>query len=180
LDFSLKVMKREHWAGIVFGGSALLLSLLISLATGNNVLYSLGQAIVFGLVFACVGYSAALVVKKFVPEFYNMGAQGETAPVETSEKVEIVASAPLTGDFSSPVTSAEPVNEFLHTADELPETETHQKAFEPLADHVKNFDSGDLDVKSGKLGKHVLESKAMKFEPKIMAEAIRTLMSKDQ
>jgi hypothetical protein len=73
----------------------------------------------------------------------------------------------------------EPKAEPLPTDDELPLAD-RQAAFEPLADHVKNVDSSDFDAKKGKLGKHVLESKSMKFEPKIMAQAIRTLMSKDQ
>jgi len=173
-------MKREYWAGIVFGGSALLLSLLISLATGNNLLYSLGQDFIFGLVFACVGFVAALVVKKFIPEFYDMGAPSDSVPIESSDNVEIVDGVPSTGNFSAPVSAAEPVREFSQSDDSIPPAEAGKVAFEPLADHVKNYDSGDLDTPRGKLGKHVLENKAMKFEPKIMAEAIRTMMSKDQ
>jgi hypothetical protein len=173
-------MKREYGAGLLFGGVALILSLFISIAAGNNLLYSFGQAFIFGIVFVCVGVCAVLIIKKFVPEFYNMGATGESAPVETSDNVEIVDNAPSAGGFSSPVSSAEPVKESSPSDDGMPEPEIHQSAFEPLADHVKNYGSGDLDKKSGKLGKHVLQNKVMTFEPKIMAEAIRTLMSKDQ
>ena len=45
-------------------------------------------------------------------------------------------------------------------------------------------DSGGLDdtsdLSEGKFGKHILEDDAMQYEPKLMAQAVRTMMAQDE
>ena len=52
---------------------------------------------------------------------------------------------------------------------------------EGLAHYSTAAGGTSVNTKSGKLGKHILEKEKMaKYEPKIMAQAVRTMMSKDR
>jgi hypothetical protein len=138
------------------------------------VAYSIGRAILFALVFAVIGIGSVVVLKRYIPELFASGDLD--APVETSDNVEIVgdgqaSAAPNATDSGSESFSAE-VN--------LPEADQKTSQFEPLSQHLKNVPGDSLDAKKGKLGRHVLHEKSVKYEPKIAAEAIRTMMSKDQ
>jgi hypothetical protein len=52
---------------------------------------------------------------------------------------------------------------------------------EGLAHYSTASGATTVNTRSGKLGKHIMEKEKMaKYEPKIMAQAVRTMMSKDR
>jgi hypothetical protein len=188
---SLGSLKIEYKTGAVMGMTALVLSLIIGLIVGNEFLYSLGRAFFFGVLFASLGFGVVLVVRKFVPDLFVsvVGEGDQIRPVDVSENVEIGEGVSGSGPVSMSETdgsyqgspaveaAADTGNDDISTAD-----------FEPLGDYYKKqqLSAEQLDPgtpKSGsrkKMGRHLLEEKGVKYEPKIMAEAIRTMMSKDK
>lgn len=185
---SLKSLGIEYKAGAVIGLSAVVLSLLIGLLSGNEFLYAIGRAFFFGVLFALMGFGGVLLLKKYVPEVLQItDVDSALKPVETSESVEVVAdNAALTG--SDRFVASAPANESGKsdvTEDVSPGQKGSAPQFEPLGEYYRKesasgaLSSDDLGETS-KMGKHILEEKKMNFEPKIMASAIRTMMSKDQ
>ena len=185
---SLKSLGIEYKAGSVIGLSALVLSLLIGLLSGNEFLYSVGRAFFFGVLFALMGFGGVFLLKKYVPEVLQIAEIGSAVkPVDTSENVEVVADNAAVSGTSGFVSSA-PVNE-SEKSEEMADTVPGQKGsvpqFEPLGEYFKKDSASDAlssdDLgEASKMGKHLLKEKKIDFEPKIMASAIRTMMSKDQ
>lgn len=185
---SLKSLGIEYKAGSVIGLSALVLSLLIGLLSGNEFLYSVGRAFFFGVLFALMGFGGVLLLKKYVPEVLQITEiDAGMKPVDTSENVEVVADSAAVSGTGGFVSSA-PVNEpekSEETAGAVPGQKGGVSQFEPLGEYYKKESASDAlssdDLgEAAKLGKHVLKEKKIDFEPKIMASAIRTMMSKDQ
>lgn len=176
---SFESLKIEYKVGAVLGVTALVLSSVIGLAAGNTALYTLGRALFLGIVFVCLGTGLTMLLKKYVPELFSLS--GEEQPGISSQPgtvpdgegssfsagvSETGSSAPVSTGFDSTVGTSEP-------------------EFVPLGESIAAPQLGDehLQPKSGSKshsGKHILEEKGMKYEPKIMAEAIKTMMSKDQ
>ncbi len=181
---SLKSLGIEYKAGAVIGIAALVLSLMIGLAVGNEFLYSIGRSFFFAVLFAVLGFGGAFLLKKYVPEVFQLVEPGDTLKtVETSESVEVIADNQGAGGYAS----SAPVNsdERAGGAESASSKGDDSPRFEPLSDYVKN-EAGDetldaLDAGSSeKMGKHIFKNKKVSYEPKILASAIRTMMSKDQ
>jgi len=162
-------IKFEYKFGIVFSAVALVLSL----ATGFIAGISAGVVIVRGLVIAAVffgmGFSVIMVVKRFVPEAYDV----LSSPRE-----------PQTGEGEAAAGDAMPqVDEPYQEAGEEPPqfTEFTEKDFDRYNTPGDSGIESSPDVSGGKLGKHVLvEQQFSGYEPKLMAQAIKTMMSKDK
>lgn len=168
---SLKNIQWEVRLAFVLGVSALVLSPVVGIVAGNPVIIVLIRAVVFSIVFALIGYGSIFVIKKFVPEFYEA----------------VFANANHGGDVTESEISGDEISDFSsESVDESGEVENGiEEELEPASetpDSSLALSSGEdsSPSKSGrKMGKHILEEKGMKFEPKLMAEAIRTMMSKD-
>ena len=167
---SIKNIQWEFRLALIFGISAFVLSPIVGFITGNPVLVVLIRAVIFSIVFALIGYGSIFVIKKFVPEFYDavFSDTGNSRDAVDSEITD------------------EGISEF--SSDSVEEPENSEEGFEEGdSGEMENPDSGlslsDTDTRpsrSGrKMGRHLLEEKGMKFEPKLMAEAIRTMMAKD-
>jgi hypothetical protein len=181
---SIDSLKIEYKAGAVLGGTALILSSIVGMAAGNTVLYTFGRALFLGIVFAFLGTGLTLLLRKYVPELFEAfreGSFGDTAvPADGTPKEEpsTFSAGVSSFDASSPVTSTD-----VSSPDSSGGENTSE--FVPLGDFAagqKQYGDEHLDTAKGSrsTGKHLLEEKGMKYEPKIIAEAIRTMMSKDQ
>jgi hypothetical protein len=188
---SLESLRIEYKTGAVMGMTALVLSLIIGLIVGNEFLYSLGRAFFFGVLFASLGFGVVIIVRKYVPDvLVSTGSEGEhVQPVDAPENVEIAEGVSGSGPVSSPEAGGSYQGSSANDAVSGSESDEVSSAdFEPLGDYYKKqqLSSEQLDpVSSGsgsikKMGRHLLEEKGVKYEPKIMAEAIRTMMSKDK
>jgi hypothetical protein len=177
LKMEVKNLKAEYKAGIVFGVSAFLMSFIVGLSFDNTVLFSFGRGLLFALVFAAMGAGAVIAIKKYVPELFA-SFTGTESPVETSDNVEIMGGAPVSAGIGSSAPAGIAESEAIQENASIESVNARQ--FEPLKDHLKNVPGEELGSKPGSLGKHVLKEKGMRYEPKLAAEAIRTLMSRDQ
>jgi hypothetical protein len=179
---SLNKINLEYKSTALFGFTALLLSFIIGLIAGVRWNVVLLRSFLLAIVFAFIGFGICFILRKYVPEIYELISslaalpgvreEGETAipagrepaPVESGETGEldigeegVRTEAPVTADFK------ELDKEGLSHFSTMP------------------GGAGSINTKSGKLGRHILESeKLAKYEPKIMAQAVRTRMSKDR
>lgn len=167
----------EVKAAAFFGVGSLFLSLVIGLAAGNTFGNAFLTSFVMALVFSILGYAAVTVVKRFVPELFEVFA-GASAPGsgdfqgEAPVAPERADSRPAGGDSGydgEPAESEEKEAELKTGID-----------FEPVDSASYARYSSKPEMGDGKLGKHiVVNQKKVKYEPKIVAEAIRTMMKRD-
>ena len=181
---TIESIKFEYKAGAVLGGIALVLSVIVGLAAGNTFVYSFGRAVFLGIVFALLGAGLIILLKKYVPELFEI-----TVSVDSGAGGQVAAADAGNGgsSFSAGVTVADGSSAGVSAFDSSAGSSggTGEQGFVPLGEYVAGQNSlGDEHLQTKgreKLGKHYLQDKkGMKFEPKILAEAIRTMMSKDQ
>lgn len=169
-----------HKGALIFGAIAFFLSLVIGLAAGNTIAYSFGRGFLFGILFTVIGFAVVVLIRKYVPELSGVGSS-MGAPVDTSDKLEIIGGSADVSKEPSPESAGIFQGESDDVRVDAAQEEAPLPRFEPLKDHLKSIPGDELDAKGkARLGRHVLQEKSMKYEPKIAAEAIRTLMSRDQ
>jgi hypothetical protein len=179
---SLQKITLEYKSTALFGFTALILSLIIGLLTGIRWDIVLLRSFILTVLFAGIGFGACAILKRFVPEVYDLMSSmgslkgGEDGEVPDIEVPHDSASAPV-----------EPENMEAAPADKPPEISAADEFRELDKDGLAHFtttpsnEGSAVNTKAGKLGKHILETeKLTKYEPKIMAQAVRTMMSKDK
>ncbi|HOP63579.1 MAG TPA: hypothetical protein PK358_03480 [Spirochaetota bacterium] len=170
-------MGIEQKYGAVFGAAAFVLSLLTGLVSGVSFTVTIIRSLIMIPVFFIVGYGTLSVLKKYVPEIYdalvNTAGRGVKAGAESETEIFISETdAADEGAAAESESSGGATGEF---------TELTGKDF----DRYKTADDTVLDstfeASNGKMGKHIIvEEQFNDYEPKIMAQAIRTMMSKDK
>ncbi|HSV97189.1 MAG TPA: hypothetical protein VLM75_09665 [Spirochaetota bacterium] len=171
-------IQLEYRSGALFGIVALVLSVTAGIVAGNGAGHILGRSLVLMLVFAALGYIAIYVFRKYVPEVYEMlkamsGRQvsdeglkelpGEDRRIP-ADGASAEEAAPDSGNEANAAAWGEPAR---------------TDAFVPLqeSDFVAY---SSAKPEQGKLGKHFFERKNIRYEPKIMADAIRTMIARDK
>lgn len=143
-----------------FAGTGLLVSLFAGFYVGNRITYISFVSLLSSLSFAVLGFGVYKILEIKVPEFlsYLSGLSGALATGSGGYSEEGDPSGMGMGGNLDEMEGGD-VSDSLDTGPS-----------------VSLSDSG----KSGKFGDHIMVDKiAIKNEPKLMAEAIRTMMSKD-
>ncbi|HPB82209.1 MAG TPA: hypothetical protein PK200_09250 [Spirochaetota bacterium] len=172
--FSFRELGLELKTALVFGTLSLILSLVIGIAAGNNFGNALVTSLVLMLVFTGIGYGIILVLRNFVPELlevFNVRPDVD----HTGDAIN------LNTDQSPEVDGQDSYGEGLEGEDSgVPGDRAGDKDFEPLdRNEMKQYSTG-RETSDTKIGKHiVVDQKKIKYEPKIVAEAIRTMMRRD-
>jgi hypothetical protein len=165
-------LEIEYKSGLIFSIIALILSIVAGLTGSVPIGAIIFRSLIIIPLFFLVGFGVFMIMKKFVPEVYEMvlNFSGSAEDNVTED-----------GDMYS--NSEEVAGEYPANGEE-DFTEFNEADFEKI--HTTNSSDTDaaLDASGGKLGKHIVVDKASNgfvgYEPKIMAEAIRTMMSKDK
>ena len=179
---SLQKINLEYKSTVLFGFIALVLSVIIGLLTGIRWNIVLLRSFILMILFAGIGFGVCAILRRFVPEVYdfmaslasvNAGEDREEPDIEMASDVTHVPDAETENIETAPVDKAVVPS----AADEFRELEK-----EELTHFTTASEGGTaVNTKAGKLGKHILETeKLTKYEPKIMAQAVRTMMSKDK
>jgi len=150
---------------LIAGGAAFFISLFSGLVSGNTFSVVFVRAVVFASVFAGLSFGSLFVLKKFVPEFFD---------TLFSVLPEIKQEESISGEHAEYSSSSESSEYGLEAdAPQAGETYDAPPSFAPTGlDQISS--SSPLNP-----GKKKLEEQALKFQPKIMAEAVRTMMNKD-
>ncbi len=158
----------ELKSGIIFSVLALFLSVIAGFAGGVPSGMVFFRSLVITPVFFVVGFGIILVIKNFVPEVYEILSSLKTSE-DPAEKVDITADSFMSGseDFSEKTDSG--FSEFT------------EKDYDRLQSVNDSGLDGALSTSDGKLGKHIIvQNQFNSYEPKLMAMAIKTMMSKDK
>jgi hypothetical protein len=161
-----KEIDLKYRFSVVFAVIALILSGIIGLFAGNNIGLVVIRSMIMTIVFMILGYGVIFIIQKFVPEILGIVGSDEPLP---SDEVQIDSEA-----VASEINGDEIVQE---DAPDFGEDDSV-----PLVDSTLKKDYFNIGKEEeGKLGKHIIvdESK-IKYEPKIMADAIRTMLKRDE
>lgn len=186
----------ELKSGILFSVSSLLFSIFAGIAGGVPAGTVFIRIVMIVPVFFIVGYGIILVIEKFVPEVYDAFSQMNTSLGKTAEKIDISidSSEDMRDESSENIDSG--FTEFTEKDYDRIRTTRDSDDLQPVKDFSKMQaakESGKTDTVSDsgldnlfhatntKLGKHIIvENDLNSYEPKLMAQAVRTMMSKDK
>jgi hypothetical protein len=177
----LQNISLEYRIGLAFGVTALLFTLLIGIVSGIQFDVIAIRLIIMAPLYALIGTGIVMIVKKFVPEFYELFNRDFHKKDPGAEDLEGADADSGVGD------SEERESRISDTGQE--ETVSEEGEFSEMnPDDLPRVETGEtpdldnpLDVSEGKLGRHIVANeKIAKYEPKVMAEAVRTMMSKDK
>ncbi|MCX7678578.1 MAG: hypothetical protein N2316_05115 [Spirochaetes bacterium] len=162
----LEHQQLETKSAVLFGIIALFVSFVLGLFAGNSVGFVLLRSLMLSLLFACIGFGAVFVLRKFVPEFIEV-IENNISTRTAEEEIDI------SSDIAAPEST---VSQSVEEGVKISETK-----FEPLGKDDFMRVSTAPSFSEGKLGKHFIdEKKKIKYEPKIIAEAIRTMIRRDE
>lgn len=173
----------EVKVAIIFGILAFFVSLLFGVMVGNKIGILFGRILFFTVLYAAIGYGSLLIIKRLVPEVYEILNQTLEFSKRNVTQEEFVTVKP---DEPNTVQEEGPQGDEEYTADtQISGTSdtsytSYNEVFTPL--EAKDFTNlSTRDSKPKKMGKHiVLDDKKIQYEPKIMAEAIRTMLKRDK
>jgi len=179
---SLHKISLEYKSTALFGFIALILSVIIGFLTGIRWNIVILHSFMLMILFAAIGFGACAILRRFVPEVYDFmasiaslkaGEEREEPDIEMAK--DAVHAAAVESQYSETAPVEKPA--IPSVAEEFRELDK-----EGLTQFTTATGGGSaVNTKAGKLGKHILETeKLTKYEPKIMAEAVRTMMSKDK
>ncbi len=165
-------LSLELKSSVFFGAMALIVSSLSGIVSGISFVIILLRLFIFIPVFAGIGFGIMVVLKRFIPELYEAF---NTASNKIDNLSEEISEDDLAGEGEN--VSTEPSG----PPQEGGFTEFQQTDFEHMETGSTSDMDSSLNLSEGKMGKHiVVNEKFAKYEPKIMAEAVRTMMSKDE
>lgn len=159
----------EVKCGIVFSLIALVFSILAGVAGGVPAGVILLRALFITPVFFGIGFGVLTVIRRYVPEVY----QTLERPAESiTEKRTGIDEGTVISELTDAESTAKSDTGF---------TEFTEKDYDRLSTVNDSGVDEVLHMSGGKLGKHIIvENQLNGYEPKLMAQAIRTMMSKDK
>lgn len=179
---SLHKINLEYKSAALFGVIALIFSIIIGLLTGIKWNIVLLRSFILMILFAAIGFGVCVILRKFVPEVYDFMASVaslNTGEVGEEPEIDVVSDETRAAAAESEYVEAAPIDTSAapSATNEFRELDKDELAHYTTASEEKSA----VNTKAGKLGKHILETeKITKYEPKIMAQAVRTMMSKDK
>jgi hypothetical protein len=180
-----KSIGAEYITGAFLGGLALVISLLIGFISGNRMSLVFFRTVINTLLFTGIGIVCIFVIKKFVPEVYQVFStlnDAENIEIKTEEfKDNTKAESSSTSEIASGIndmTEPETKSSLNHEDKEL-ENEFNILDKQPAEfSDGSDFSSNDSNIENNTRG--TVKNKSIKYEPKIAAQAIRTMMKKDE
>ncbi len=178
---ALKDLTIELKFIIGFAGSAFIISFLIGMVSGVAFGDIMVRILIIVPFFAGLGFIAITVIKRFVPEVYEYITNQKNS---ADKEVEVDFSEPK--EDNSQMDSETDLSDMSEGVNEESKEDT-QEFKELSGDNFENIGSADTadsaqsSASQGKMGKHVIvDEKIGKYEPQVMAKAIRTMMNKDE
>lgn len=157
---------------IIFGFAGFFLSFITGFAAGIDFSVVITRSLITSVIFSCIGFGVIMVIKNYVPELYEILAGGSGA----AEFEEVSGVADGSTEFSE-----------MEGSGSVPETDDSgftgfdDSSYEKLSSVTDQGLNSELNVSAGKMGKHIIMSDQFNgYEPKIIADAVRTMMSKDK
>lgn len=171
LPISLSNLSVEAKSSILFALFALFFSMVLGIINGIGAGTVIMRSVLLTLLFAGLGFAVMNVIKKYVPELYGLIAERHMPEehVTAENSAEETRETPEEGRIAS-----------------SPADQSEEKAPGPIITPVNDDDFNKLMSEGGadskrKMGKHIISNeKIVSYEPKIMAQAVRTMMKRDE
>jgi len=187
----LKNLRIEHKAGAIFAAAALTTSLLAGVVSGTGFVVILVRLFILTPIFAAIGFTSIFIIKKYVPELYDTlsgkSVENKESTQENRTKINSDEDDIQDGIESSDSQETSTDEVIQNAADGDDSDEELEKEFKELTKEdlpkLDSSEAGDIDISSAdsKMGKHIISKEQdFKYEPEVMAKAIRTMMSKDE
>jgi hypothetical protein len=181
---SVRNISLGYKASLIFAVLSLILSLVTGFVAGVRWEVVLVRSVILMIVFAGIGFGICFIVQRFVPEVYQfLSSFAGAGPGAGAGEPE----ADLPGMGPETEAAGEELPQHEESAGAGGEAATTQTGEfselekEGLAHYSSAPGATSVNTRGGKLGKHILEKEKMaKYEPKIMAQAVRTMMGKDR
>lgn len=171
----LEQIQIEYRAGLFFSVIAFVLSVATGFIAGITPGTVILRGVIFAAVFFAVGFGGLQILKKLVPELYEAitNVQHLTAEKDVTDSIDVTKAADDSGESAS------------YSADEEDSgsgfTEFTEKDFDRYNTPSDSGLESALNPAAGKMGKHIMVQQQFNaYEPKLMAQAIKTMMSKDK
>jgi len=189
----LKNIAAEYKISTAFGVLALVFSLFTGIITGISYSVVILRSFITLIFFAGLGYGVSQVVKRFVPEFYELFSKGtsvsagdmgpEDVSVDQEFEDEEGGDSEQNAEVASETSRMSSVSDdILDDSGDKGISEFRETDFTVPGDATVAEQNSSLNIQEGKLGKHLISDREVfnKYEPKIMAEAVRTMMSRNK
>ncbi|MBN2402535.1 MAG: hypothetical protein JXN64_09045 [Spirochaetes bacterium] len=179
---TLKNINIEYLAAMGFGLTGLVLSLFAGFFSGNSISVILFRAFITAIILSIVGFICLFIIKKFVPEIYqiiNSIFNNESADINvdsSNEKSYEKAEGDNLGNMSSDTAEFSEINENLAAN----RTDTDLESQFNTIDKIDSSSSLNADMTPGAVSHSGFKDNKIKYEPKIAAQAIRTMMKRDE
>ena len=155
------------------------IAFVLSVATGFIAGIPFGTVILRGVIFAvvlfAVGCGGLLVLKKLVPEVYEV--------IANPQQLNSAESGTDAPDINAVSGDSDQGAEYIADDEDAGGgfTEFTEKDFDRYNTPADTGLESTLNPSAGKMGKHIMVQQQFNaYEPKIMAQAIKTMMSKDK
>lgn len=162
-----------------FGVTATIISLFVGMISGVAASDLFIRILIILPVFSGMGFGIIYILKRFVPEAYDM----LTNSPNDAEELTDADSEMKEEEYSSEYVKTESESESTSDDEEKSEfKELTGNDFQEITDNDIGVSDKTFSGSEGqKLGKHLVSNEKFgNYEPKIMAEAVRTMMSKDE
>lgn len=179
----LKNIKTEYLLSTGFGFAGLILSLLAGIFSGNKVSVIFFNAMITAIIFAILGYVCLFIIKKFVPEIYqiisslnsneNISTDADILLNSVSKKIDNNDNVQKNSENSG-------TDDILDSDKGLAGSDAElESEFNTIGRQPDNYSS--LDVNENNSGeRNIFKGSKIKYEPQIAAQAIRTMMKRDE
>jgi hypothetical protein len=169
----------EYLSGALFGLFALVLSLVIGFIAGNKISLIFFRTFLNTLIFSVIGTGCVFVVKKFVPEMYqviSLSNDDENIEINTND----LAVKPDNNNRENITANPEMVSTSVNEQGNREDTELENEfnSLDKPSSGNSSFDIKENDTDN--ISHDIKKDKSNRYEPKIAAQAIRTMMKKDE
>ena len=176
---NIKEIDIEYKSGVLFGTIALILSFFTSLMAGNEIGLVVTRSMIFAFAFSILGYVNVYILKKYVPEIYEL--MNSIKSIKQSEDISLSPEQEEKGD-ELPIhnkVDSEPMEPKKSDLGDNYDFEDKSTSIEESSViHSDSYlDIGEVDKHGEQIRK---EEKYIRYEPKIIAKAVRTMMKRDE
>ena len=184
---SLKNINIEYTLSAGFGAAGLVLSLLTGLFSGNEIPVIFLKAFITAIIFVILGYICLFIIKKFVPEIYqiiclinsneelNIDVEASDDKIDQKSEININQNK----NFGDTDISGSPgFDRGVSVKSEDTELESEFNSVGNNGDNYSSLKTNEKD--SVEISHNAFKESNIKYEPKIAAQAIRTMMKRDE
>ncbi len=182
---SLKDTNKEYLISAGIGLLGMVLSILIGILSGNNISTVIFRSVISVILLSLICFACIYVIKKYVPEIYeaiNSARNSENSVVDVEDSAGKAVNKGENADRENanntyPEESASSIPDM--TAAVNREDSKLEREFTDIEKQAENQSSINDNIPGKKSGDFFRDRK-INYEPKIAAQAIRTMMKRDE